>query len=437
MKPRTIRKHLLTALDEVAKNFKNYVNHPEKDFSRNRCISFRDVLSFPLSQGSQAASKELPQFYTHSHVPTASAFRQQREEVSFTAFQDVFRRFSDTCLSALPAPCSFHGYHLLAVDGSRLVSAPNPFDTASSVFYQDAHIQNQHHLNVLYSLSHGLYCDAVVQPYRQMNECRALCNMVSLSSIPNGLVLADRNYESYNVFAHLQQKNWAFLIRVKDSGYGSIASGLTLPDEDEFTAPFHLALSRRENSRHVFPQIPPDDMHNHFKKIAAKNPFDFPFDDNGVFMLHFSVVRIRFSDTHSETFIINLDLPIHELKLLYAMRWSVETSFRHLKYAVGLLSFHAKKEKLLLQEIFAALTFFNFSRLIASSPAIPKKKRKYAYTINFSNVVRLCRRFLLNLESSPRIECLLLRDLSPIRPNRTYPRKLHSIGFVSFNYRSV
>ena len=435
MKPRSVRSRLFSALGLVAENFSDYVTNPEKDFSRMRCISFRDVLAFPLSQGPLSSSKELPCFYSSGHVPSASAFRQQREKVSFAAFQQVFRSFTDSCLRSSPSSALFRSYHLLAVDGSRIVSAPNPFDSDSAVSSQNQYLaptvsQNEHHLNALFSLSYGVYCDAVIQSYRNMNECRALCDMISRSPISKAILLADRNYESYNVFAHLQEKGWRYLIRVKDSSRG-IASGLVLPDLDEFVLPLHLSLSRKKthDAKALYLQ------RNAYTPLSPRSPFDFPFDPNGFYTLHFSVVRVKISDHFYETFITNLDLSLNELKLLYAMRWGIETSFRHLKYTVGLLNFHSKKEKLLLQEIFAALILYNFSRFVASGVTIPKKKRKYDYIINFSRAVNLCRKLLLKQETSPRIECLLLRDLTPIRTNRMFPRKLHPVGFVSFNYR--
>ena len=57
--------------------------------------------------------------------------------------------------------------------------------------------------------------------------------------------------------------------------------------------------------------------------------------------------------------------PPSELKKLYAMRWGIETSFRELKYTVGLQHFHAKKTEFVHQEIFARLTMYNFYELIS------------------------------------------------------------------------
>lgn len=52
--------------------------------------------------------------------------------------------------------------------------------------------------------------------------------MVDRSDIKNALVIADRGYESYNNMAHIQEKGWKFLIRVKGRNTG-IKSCLDLP----------------------------------------------------------------------------------------------------------------------------------------------------------------------------------------------------------------
>lgn len=49
--------------------------------------------------------------------------------------------------------------------------------------------------------------------------------MVDRSAIESALLLADRGYESYNNLAHIQEKGWNFLIRIKDgtAGIGILA----------------------------------------------------------------------------------------------------------------------------------------------------------------------------------------------------------------------
>ena len=71
--------------------------------------------------------------------------------------------------------------------------------------------------------------------------------MVDRSAIESALLLADRGYESYNNLAHIQEKGWFFLVRIKDNTTG-IASGLDLPDMMEYDIPFHLNLTRKQTS---------------------------------------------------------------------------------------------------------------------------------------------------------------------------------------------
>ena len=125
------------------------------------------------------------------------------------------------------------------------------------------------------------------------------------------------------------------------------------------------------------------------------------------------------------------------LKLLYAMRWGIETSFRKLKYTVGLSAFHSKKSEHILQEIFARLTLYNFSELVASHVAIQKKKRKHIYKINFSIAVYACRNFLLGRYAPKSVEAVIGKHILPYRPDLSKPRNLRSIPPVSFSYRAI
>ena len=52
----------------------------------------------------------------------------------------------------------------------------------------------------------------------------------------------DRGYESFNNIAHLQEKEWNFIIRAKES-YGMI-SNLQLPNSEEFDVDTTLTLRK-------------------------------------------------------------------------------------------------------------------------------------------------------------------------------------------------
>ncbi|MFR5585206.1 MAG: transposase [[Clostridium] scindens] len=57
----------------------------------------------------------------------------------------------------------------------------------------------------------------MVQKKHASSENGALTNMVDRSEITGDVILiADRGYESYNNMAHIQEKGWKYLIRIKD-----------------------------------------------------------------------------------------------------------------------------------------------------------------------------------------------------------------------------
>ena len=90
------------------------------------------------------------------------------------------------------------------------------------------------------------------------------------------------------------------------------------------------------------------------------------------YTLKFRIVRFKISEDTYETVITNLPADNYspeDLKKLYASRWGIETSFRDLKYTIGLLKYHSKKTACIRQEIFARLTLYNFVEVITSHVA--------------------------------------------------------------------
>lgn len=352
MKSKTIRKYLKQIINDLSTDPMLFLRDPRRDFTRTRKLSFSDTVSVVLQMEGKSTANEILNFYRSASAPSASALRQQRNKILPAAFEFIFRMFSEACMDK---SFEFRGHRILAVDGSDLLTATGPSDPES--FFRDGRKSyNIFHLNALYDIGQKIYTDAIVQRSRRANEHRALCDMVDRSDIEKAVVIADRGFESYNVLAHIQKKGWKFLIRVKDGASG-IASGLDLPDCDEFDLSIKLRLCNKLSNE--MKELYKD--RNHFKYIPGTSTFDFlpsksrKSDPPHFFDLSFRVVRFKISDSAFETVVTDLPYPPDELKALYVMRWDIETSFRSLKYTVGLSSFHSKKADLILQEIFVSL----------------------------------------------------------------------------------
>ena len=123
------------------------------------------------------------------------------------------------------------------------------------------------------------------------------------------------------------------------------------------------------------------------------------------------------------------------IKGLYARRWGIETSFRDLKYTVGMLDFHFKKVMCIHQEIYAHLIMYNFAEMITSHIVIEKKQRKYTYKANFSIAAHMCRLFYRGKATSPNLETIIARHIIPVRNDRHRKRNLTIKVFHGFLYR--
>ena len=208
-------------------------------------------------------------------------------------------------------------------------------------------------------------------------------------------------------------------------------SNLQLPNSEEFDVDTTLTLTRRQTKEtlallSVYPEryrwIQP---HTTFDYIAPK--------DSAMYDLRFRVVRFRISGGCYETVYTNLGsetFPIGTIKELYRLRWGIETSFRELKYTIGLSCLHGKKTDFLLQEVFARFILYNYASLIARKIPVPQEKQ-----INFSVAILVCKQFLKGKIRSAQIFEILSKHLSPIRPGRQYKRYQNPVSAIAFQYR--
>ena len=429
--PKRIKNTLHSVIRDMAKHPEDFCRCPEKDFTRNRKLPFEKLLTLLIKMGGHSLRDEMLDCLAFKETPASvSALVQQRSKLLPEALEYLFQEFTNRCQK----PKLYKGYRLLAVDGSDLQFTANPNDPLS--YFPGVNGQKPYsflHLNALYDLNSNLYLDAVVQKRRAANENAALVCMVDRSGISEPVIItADRGYESYNTLEHIAQKGWKYLIRLRESK--GIISSLSLPAGD-FDMPVQLFLTRKQTKKLKELQ---KEFPGKYRFLPTKVNFDYlPWGTDGFYPISFRIVRFKISDDSTETLITNLDkdsFPSDELKHLYHLRWGIETSFRQLKYTIGLSLFQSRKVEYITQEIFARLTMYNFCELISSHVVIQNKRRKYVYRTNFTAAVHICRQFLRGAVSPPKVEALIKTQVVPIRPGRSTPRKAKNIKFNGFFY---
>lgn len=404
------------------------------DFSRNRKLPFHTIIKFIIGMQGQSLCKEIFDYFKDSELMTPSAFVQQRAKIKSDAFEYIFHEFNNRCTDAMTTD----GYRLYALDGSDLnvPSNDNPYTHI-------AHLEKGYdmfHINALYDISNDIYSDIIIQPVLKTNEPGAAVQMVDRYYFPeNSIILADRGYAALNLLEHINRKdNVDFLFRCKND-YISEIKRLPMVEFDKEIS-FELRTTQTNNDKEAY-------RNKKAKYISGKSKFgkykkSQSWDFESPYKITLRVLRFRLSTGEYETIITSLDrfrFPIEKIKELYHLRWGIETSFRTLKYAVGMINLHSTKENSILQEIWSSFIMYNLSSRIASAIIIEKKDSKWSYKVDMSLVIHICfnmfRSNSISGEPPPQYYKYIKSNLLPIRPDRKDERKLTPKKVVCFNYR--
>ncbi len=432
-----IKDTLDLSIANIVANKENFVKDSKKDFSRSSKLTFEKMIRILLQMGGQSLYKELSSYFACDvSMPTPSAFCQQRSKIKFEAFRELFLDFTKSC----SGPKHFKGYRVLAIDGSHLYIPRDKNDSETYIFNgENKNGWNRLHLNALYDVLNHVYVDALITPGKKADERRTLLKMLNI--LPNreeSIIVADRGYESYELIYQLITQHIPFLLRVKKpESFNSILNKAKLPETEEFDIDFSfkVASQKRYSKGHSKLQA-----ENEGYKLIAGSSFSFFNDETKKYIFPtLRIVKIDISGDEKEYLITNLSaeqFSKEDIKYLYGMRWGIETAFRELKYNFSLLQFHSKKAEHIKQEIYAKLTVYNFCRMITENlePQIDTGK-KHSRKINFSQAVVYCKYFFLALMEPLQLKELILRTTIPVRPDRSYQRKIIKKQHKSFQYR--
>lgn len=387
--PNVLKENLDSAIQEVVSDFKeNYhINNHNSDFSRKRVLTMETVINLLLSMQGGSLKKEL---YDAGESVSASAFVQQRDKIPWTVMEEIFESFNSKCKDTK----TYKGYRVLAIDGTTINMARNPKSDSFVINNSTPKGYNQLHVNPLYDVLNKTYQYCVIQPQPQQDEVGALLFMMKWYEFKEKtLIVADRGYESYNIFAHIQNTpNTDFLIRVKQDRTAMREIGklpMTELDTDvSFTITTTQTKEDKENGYILLQTRKMEDRIYSSKTRAGRWDFPSPYP------MKIRVVRFKLDTGEYETLATSLprSITLAEIKELYHARWGIETAFRELKYGIGLE--------------------------------------------NMTMAIHICRQFFRTKDADAK---KLLQDIArytePIRPGRRDERNIKAKTFVGFIYR--
>ena len=405
---------------------------------RSKKLSFIDDMKLIISMGPSSIKEEMFDYFGLD-IDTVSApgFVESRVKIK----QEAFKHLLDYMNKAYPCDKTYKGYRLLAVDGSELTV---PLDLLDDKTIKHNRINTKNSgicvINALYDVLNHRYLDFVYQGICNSDERSAMIQMSERYKDNKTIFIADRGYDSYNLFEHIRNTGNYFLIRVKDidSKTSLTKRFKTLPSKGEFDKEIEVIFTRKQTNE---VKANPDK----YIWLAQNQHFDFLNNDNHFYEASYRFVRIRIDgkDEKYETIITNLpsdEFTSEDINELYRLRWDIEVSYRHLKYSVNLNALHSKRRDFIKQEIWARMIMFNISMIIieeAYKLKFKKKDRKYEYKINIARAIHLIRDSITKRKGGapPNLLELIAKEILPMRPGRSFERRTRGHSFVSFGYR--
>lgn len=435
LSPSEWKEILFQSMDNITSNKNAYFEHGEKDFSRTQKISLRDTMLFPMVADNDSTAIELQDFFPEGKLPSQAAMSCRRDQLKPAAFKAVFDDFS----AKIPRENTFLGLNVIACDGSRINTPYNPKDLDSFVDkIKGRRGFNQLHLTACYDLMNDVFTDAVIQGYYSMNEKLAFIEMMDrCCDTPSLLFVADRGFASYNVVAHAVNDGHKFLIRLPHTMARNIFIDSLDVDKAEscdIEDTFYMGRVRNKVSKNL--------KNYHF--VRSTKRYDYiELKSDKIDQFHVRLVKLILPSGEPEFLLTNLlqeEVSLKQLQELYWMRWGIEVSFRHLKYASGMVHMHSIKPRFIFQEIYAKLTLYNYCTAVEQCTSAKKSKEtktvketKYKYLLDRTYLTKTCIRFLKDLISD--IITLVEKRKVPVRAGRNYERNLRRQHADTLQYR--
>ena len=415
----------------IIQSIKEYITTPGKlephraknHFVRKRKLSLFQVIMYLLYTSKASMFQNLSRIREdlgNLDFPDISkqALSKARQFINPALFKELYYLSVDLFYKQLPSRKFWNGYHLFAIDGSKieLPNSKSNFEFFGEMFgYPDPNRRFTMGLgSIVYDVLDDYIVHASFQRYLASERSAALehlHNLEDLNIYQNSVVIFDRGYYSEDMFRYCVEHQHLCLMRLKQNyNIAKKCSGdiiTVLPGNEK---------DRTEDTKiRVIEVI----LNDGTKEYLATNLFDS----------HISQQMFR---------------------ELYFYRWPVETKYKELKSRLAIEEFSGATTTSVLQEFYINVLLSNLSSLIKNQvdeeiQITAKSTNKYRYQANRAFIIgrikTIVPKILYNLFDLSVIDRLYkesLRCRSQIMPERTFRRKKNkAIGRTHFNNKKV
>lgn len=335
---------------------------------------------------------ELDQFFAHTDLPEGriardDAFRMARKKLNATAFTEL----NQLTVADVPTTARWHGYRVLAADSTTLMLPVTHPDTRS----QDKGFNCYHYPGGLYSLARGTgLCDTATGLMLRADiasDAKGERDMLveQLAQVKHDdLLVLDRGYPAYWLFALLSQRGHTFCMRLTTSFNATVKSFVA---SGRASAIVTIRPGKEQHPAFAHHDLP-------------RTPFPL------------RLVRVLLPSGQVEVLATNLldeaAYPAADFSELYHRRWRIEEAFRHLKSRLKLEQFGGETPLAIQQEFHATILLHNLATLAAMDALSQREEVEIGtFGVNLTHASHLIRLHLPRLLASPEQRTVLCQLL--------------------------
>lgn len=412
--------NLIKFLNKIifSKDFLSRHRQSEKDFIRERRLPFHKMIFFLMNLVKGSLQDELDYFFKAAHAEdvsirtvTKSAFSKARKKLDYEAFIELSRNLVSFFYEHFPCR-TWKGFRILAIDGST-IKVPRTKDCVShfGVWKSSqgeacplARISN------LFDVLNSIVIDAVIQPNKQGERTLAVEHMQQVKA--NDIILLDRGYPAFWLFALILSRHADFCVRV-NAHWNKIRIFSDSGNKDDVI---------------ILPPSP--------KSVEQCRLLNLP-----VVPMKVRAIRIELASGETEILLTSLlDKNLHPYKIfkeLYHLRWATEENYKVAKCRIEIENFSGKSVESVYQDFHAKVFAMNLAAAIIHPAqdiiAGQSEQKKYSYKINITQALSKMKDALVLLfirsnviELLHKLHSLFIATIEPVRPGRKYPRKYNT-----------
>ena len=414
----------------IISSIKDYIHSPDclaahrspHHFIRKRKLSLQHVVMYLLYSSKASMFQNLSGILDDLGAETfpdvcKQAVSKARQGILPSLFQELYNLSVDIFYKNIKTRKTWHGYHVFAIDGSKL-QLPN----SKSNFNEFCEMYSAHNhdkkfsmalASMVYDVLDDYIIHASINPYLASERQAALTHLKTIEGLniyQDSIIVFDRGYYAEWLFRYCTLNSHPCVMRLKDK----------------------IKISRSSHGDTV--------------TILPGNPKEGTED------IKVRVIAVPLESGETEylaTNIFDKSLGAEMFKELYFLRWPCESKYYKLKYRINLEEFNGATSNSIRQEFFINMLISNLAALIKNDAdetidANANPGNKYRYQANRTFIIgrikKILPKILAGASELSAIDSIFsdaLKKKSQLQPGRKVKRQRFERMRRHFNNRKV